>query len=64
LEHGILRHSGSFLTFGEARLGQGRAGAKTFLEENPAIASEVEATIRSALATPKNVTQMQRQLAA
>jgi recombination protein RecA len=64
LEHGILTKSGSLLTFGEARLGQGRAGAKTFLEENPAAASKVEATIRSALATLRSVTPVQRQQAA
>ena len=64
LEHGILTQSGAFITFGEARLGQGRAGAKGCLEENPVIASEIEARIRFALATPRNVTGMQRQLAA
>jgi recombination protein RecA len=64
LEHGILRKSGSFVSFGESRLGQGRAGAKTFLEENPATASEVEARIRSAVASPRAVTPLQRQLAA
>jgi recombination protein RecA len=63
MEHGILTKSGSFLTFGETRLGQGRAGAKTFLNENPAIASEIEARIRSALATPNDVTQPRQQAA-
>jgi len=64
LEHGILTKSGCFITFGGARLGQGRAGVKMFLEENPATASKIEAMIRSALATPKDVMPMQRQQAA
>jgi recombination protein RecA len=64
LEHGILMKSGSLLTFGEARLGQGRAGAKTFLEENPAMASTIEAVILSAIETPKVLTPTQRQQAA
>jgi recombination protein RecA len=64
LEHGMLTKSGSFITFGEARLGQGRAGAKTFLEENPATASTIEAMILSAIETPTDVTPTQRQQAA
>jgi len=64
LEHSILTKSGAFLTFGEARLGQGRGAAKTFLEENRAVATKIEAMIRSVLATPKDVTPMQRQQAA
>jgi recombination protein RecA len=64
LEHSILTKSGSFLTWGEVRLGQGRDGAKTFLEGNPAVASKVEAMILSALETPKDFTPMQRQRAA
>jgi recombination protein RecA len=64
LEHGILTKSGAFISFGEARLGQGRGAAKTFLEENPATASEIEGMIRSALATPRDVTPLQRRQAA
>jgi recombination protein RecA len=64
LEHAILTKSGSLITFGEARLGQGRAGAKTFLEENPATASTIEAMILSAIETPKVLTPMNRQQAA
>jgi recombination protein RecA len=64
LEHGILIKSGAFLTFGDIRLGHGRAAAKAYLEQHPKIASEIEARIRSALATPKDVAQMQRQQAA
>jgi recombination protein RecA len=64
LEHNILTKSGSFLTWGEVRLGQGRDGAKTFLEENPATASRVEAMILSAVETPKDETPMHRRQAA
>jgi recombination protein RecA len=64
LEHNILTKSGAFLTWGEVRLGQGRDGAKTFLEGNPAVASNVEAMILSALETPEDVTPMHRQQAA
>jgi recombination protein RecA len=64
LEHGILNKSGSLITFAEARLGQGRAGAKAFLEENPATARTIEAMILSAIKTPKALTPLRRQQAA
>jgi recombination protein RecA len=61
--HGILTKAGSFLTFGETRLGQGRAGVKTFLQENPAIATEIEASIRFEHANAKDATQQRQQAA-
>jgi recombination protein RecA len=64
LEYGILNNSGSLITFAEARLGQGRAGAKAFLEENPATARTIEAMILSAVETPKALTPLQRRQAA
>jgi recombination protein RecA len=35
LEHNVVSKSGSFLSFGETRLGQGRERAKAFLREHP-----------------------------
>jgi recombination protein RecA len=35
IEQNVVSKSGSFLSFGETRLGQGRERAKTFLRENP-----------------------------
>ena len=49
IEHDIVRKSGAFFSYGETRLGQGRNNAKQFLAENPEIASEIEAKIRTAL---------------
>jgi len=42
----MVTKSGAFLSYGEARLGQGRENARTFLEENPEGADEMEAEIR------------------
>jgi recombination protein RecA len=64
LEHSILAKSGSFLTWGEVRLGQGRDAAKAYLEQHPKMASEIEAMIRSAAARRKDATPTQRQRAA
>jgi recombination protein RecA len=49
IEHDLVQKSGSFFSYGETRLGQGRSNAKQFLVENPAMASEIEAKIRAAL---------------
>jgi len=42
----IVRKSGSFFSFGETRLGQGRENAREFLKENPTVALEIEQQIR------------------
>ena len=49
IEHDLVQKSGSFFSYGETRLGQGRNNAKQFLADNPEIASEIEAKIRTAL---------------
>ena len=45
----IVTKSGSFFSYGETRLGQGRNNAKAFLRENPEMADEIEAKIYAAL---------------
>ncbi len=42
----LITKRGSFYSYGETRLGQGRENAKNFLRENPDMASEIEAGIR------------------
>jgi recombination protein RecA len=49
LEHNIVAKSGSFFSYGNDRLGQGRGNAKAFLDENPAMAKEIEDKIYEAL---------------
>jgi recombination protein RecA len=48
-ELNVLRKSGAFYSFGDQRLGQGRENVKEFLRNNPEVADEIEAQIRSAL---------------
>ena len=50
VESGIIEKRGSFYSFGETRLGQGRENTKKFLEENPEITNEIEARIRVGVA--------------
>ena len=45
----IIRKSGSFYSFGEIRLGQGRENSKRFLSENQGISSEIEELVRNKL---------------
>jgi recombination protein RecA len=43
----IVRKSGAWFYLGDDRLGQGRENAKQFLNDNPAIADEIERLIRA-----------------
>ena len=45
-DQGIIKKSGSFYSYGETRLGQGRENSKEFLTQHPEIAASVEARIR------------------
>ena len=49
LERNIVGKSGSWYTYGEARIGQGRENAKAYLEEHGDVADEIESRIREAL---------------
>jgi recombination protein RecA len=42
LAHDLVQKSGSFFSYGELRLGQGRNNTKQFLSENPEVAREIE----------------------
>jgi recombination protein RecA len=44
---GIVEKSGSWYSYGDERIGQGRENAKVFLKSNPSIANEIEDKIRA-----------------
>lgn len=48
-EEGIVRKSGSWYTYGEERLGQGREAAKDTLRTNPDLRQTIEDQVREAL---------------
>jgi len=52
LTHKLIEKSGSWISYGETRLGQGRENAKQFLRENPDIMREIESKLRLALSLP------------
>ncbi|WP_430466085.1 recombinase RecA [Tabrizicola sp.] len=45
---GVVEKSGSWYSYKDERIGQGRENAKTFLKQNPGIAAEIEDKIRAA----------------
>ena len=46
VELGMIEKRGSFFTYGETRIGQGRENAKEHLRQNPVMMQEIEARIR------------------
>src|SRR5579859_2435380 len=49
IEQNIISKSGSFFSYGDERLGQGRGNAKAFLDEHPEMAAEIQDKIYDAL---------------
>jgi len=49
IEHRIIEKSGSWFSYGDVRIGQGRENAKGFLRENTDLASEIESKVRKSL---------------
>jgi recombination protein RecA len=55
IEHSIVTKSGSFFSYGEERLGQGRNNAKAYLEEHSEMATEIEQRIYAAVGVSKSL---------
>jgi recombination protein RecA len=51
VELNIIKKAGSWFSYGETKLGQGREGVKTILRDNAELALELEGKIMDALAT-------------
>ncbi|MBP5189707.1 MAG: recombinase RecA [Bacteroidales bacterium] len=51
VETGIIKKSGSWFSYGESKLAQGREAVKQLLRDNPELSDELEAQIRQALLT-------------
>jgi recombination protein RecA len=56
VDKGILEKSGTWISYGADRLGQGRENARTFLKENKDVRDRLQAALRKKLelATPNN----------
>jgi len=51
VELGLVGKAGSFFSYGDIRLGQGRENAKQYLKQNPELAEEIEQRIRAPVIT-------------
>ena len=49
VEHNIIKKSGSWFSYGDTKIGQGRDTVKQMLLDNPELSAEIEAKIREAL---------------
>ena len=49
VDHEIVKKSGSWFSYGDTKLGQGRDAVKQLLLDNPELAEEIEAQIREAI---------------
>jgi recombination protein RecA len=49
VEYGIIKKSGSWFSYGDARLAQGRDAVKELLKDNPELCEELEAKIMEAI---------------
>ncbi len=52
VENEVVSKSGSWFSYGDLRMGQGKENAKVFLVENPDIAQEIEVRLRASLQVP------------
>ena len=55
VDKGIIKKSGSWFSYGDTKLGQGRDAAKKCIEDNPELADELEAAIMEALKPVKSI---------
>ena len=53
VEYGIVKKSGSWFSYGDTKLGQGREAAKDCVKDNPELAEELEAKIVEAIKNKK-----------
>ncbi|HEY0022108.1 MAG TPA: recombinase RecA [Longimicrobium sp.] len=49
VESDVINKSGAWFSYGDVRLGQGRENAKSFLQENPQVAADIEARVKEVL---------------
>lgn len=54
VDYGIIKKSGSWFSYGDSKLAQGRDASKKVIEENPELAQELEAKIMAALKENKD----------
>jgi recombination protein RecA len=59
LQQNLIAKSGSWYSYGEERIGQGRENVKQFLESNPDIFNQIEASLRKVLFAAREEARVQ-----
>lgn len=54
VENNVIKKAGSWFSYGETKIGQGRDAVKQMLADNPELCDEIEAKIRAAIAEKAN----------
>jgi recombination protein RecA len=54
VQHGLIDKAGSWYSYGDDRIGQGKENVREYLKANPETAAEIEAKIRALLLPAKN----------
>ena len=52
-EYNVIKKSGSWFSYGDTKLGQGRDAVKKILQDNPELADELQMKIKEVLSNPK-----------
>ncbi|MDP4226489.1 MAG: DNA recombination/repair protein RecA, partial [Bacteroidota bacterium] len=55
VDYGIIKKSGSWFSYEETKLGQGREGVKQLVKDNPELADELEKKIKEAMLTKPKI---------
>lgn len=58
IEFGIVEKSGSWFSYNDEKIGQGKDNARKFLVDNPEICKEIEAKVKDYVANNKNALSM------
>ena len=53
VDYGVVKKSGSWFSYGERKIGQGRDAVKELLKSDEALRNEIEAKVREAMKTKK-----------
>ena len=53
VDYGVIRKAGSWFSYGDQKIGQGRDAVKELLKNNKELCDEIEAKVREAMKTQK-----------
>jgi len=57
VDHNLVQKSGTWFSYNETRIGQGRSNAKNFLKDNPDLLNDLEQKLREKLGLPTSAPQ-------